>query len=244
VAIGRLEDEASERYAEWREACAAVDDAYCEWLCAPSDERPAAFAAYLAALDHEESVATVYRAVIDRLGPGVASSSVGPEPSLAEEPGGPRDQGLRVLVADGDGFARRMLQRVFEEAGEVATVTGAPDGREALELVRRDLPDLLLVDIEVPPAGGIELIRVLVGTLPRIRIVTVSAGADWDPAVLAALRAGAIGHIDKDTAPDQIARLVVLAAGGEAVVPGRLMTRLLASWRIAPPAADDRGAAA
>jgi DNA-binding NarL/FixJ family response regulator len=59
--------------------------------------------------------------------------------------------------------------------------------------------------------------------------------------VLAALRAGAIGHIDKDAAPDQIARLVLLAAAGEAVVPSRLMTRLLAGWRMPPPAADDRG---
>jgi DNA-binding NarL/FixJ family response regulator len=58
------------------------------------------------------------------------------------------------------------------------------------------------------------------------------------------LRAGAIGHIDKDTTPDQIARLVVLAAGGETIVPRRLTTRLLASWRILPPAAGDRGAAA
>jgi DNA-binding NarL/FixJ family response regulator len=100
------------------------------------------------------------------------------------------------------------------------------------------------VDIALPPAGGVELIRVLVGILPRIRIVTVSACEDWDAAVLAAIRAGAIGHIDKDTDPDQIARLAVLAATGEAIVPGRLTTRLLASWRIAPPVADDRGAAA
>jgi DNA-binding NarL/FixJ family response regulator len=182
--------------------------------------------------------------VIDRLGPDVPSRSIGPEQSLTEDLAGPRDQGVRAVVVDADGFARRMLERVLEEAGEVATVTGARDGREALELIRRDLPDVLLVDIGVPPAGGVELIRVLVGLVPRIRIVTLSAGGDWDPAVLAALRAGAIGHIDKDTAPDEIARLVVLAANGEAIVRGRLMTRLLASWRIAPPAADDRGAAA
>lgn len=241
MAVGRLDDEPDGCYAEWREACALVDDAYCEWLCAPAEEQSAAFAAYRAALDQEESAATVYRAVIDRLGDG---APVGDDSSGGAVLPRPRGNGVRVMVADRDGFARRMLQRVLEEAGEVTTVTEARDGREALELVRRDPPDVLVVDIGMPPGGGVELIRVLHGALPQMRIVTVSTGADWDVAVLAALRAGAIGHIDKDTAPDQIARLVVLAAGGEAVVPGRLLTRLLASWRIAPPAADDRGAAA
>jgi CheY-like chemotaxis protein len=241
VAVGRLDDEPNGCYAEWREACALVDDAYCEWLCAPAEEQSAAFAAYRAALDQEESAATVYRAVIDRLGEG---APVGADSSGGAALTGPRGNGVRVMVADRDGFARRMLRRVLEEAEEVTTVTEARDGREALELVRRDPSDLLLVDIGTPPGGGVELVRLLHGVLPQMRIVTVSAGADWDVAVLAALRAGAIGHIDKDTAPDQIARLVVLAARGEAVVPGRLLTRLLASWRIAPPAADDRGAAA
>jgi DNA-binding NarL/FixJ family response regulator len=244
VAVGRLGDESSECYAEWREACAIVDDAYCEWLCAPAEEQAAAFAAYRTALDHEESVAAVYRGVIDRLRQDDSSGRIGAEPSAAEGVPGRRGNGVRVMIADRDGFARRMLQRVLEEAGEVMSVRQARDGREALELVRQDPPDVLLVDIGMPPGGGVELIRVLQGILPRMRIVTISAGADWDVAVLAALRAGAIGHIDKDTAPDQIARLVLLAAGGEAVVPGRLLTRLLASWRIPPPAADDRGAAA
>ena len=234
MAVGTLEDEAGEPSAEWREAC-AVDDAYCEWLFASAEDRPAAFAAYRAALDQQESVATIHRAVIDRFG------QVGPEQAAAS---GARSQEMRILVVDGDGFARRVLQRALGEAAAVAMVTVACDGREALEHVRRNLPDVVLVDIGVPPAGGVELIRVLVGMLPRIRIVTVSSSADWDAAVLAAIRAGAVGHIDKDTAPDQIARLAVLAAGGEAIVPGRLMTRLLASPRMAPPAADDRDAVA
>jgi CheY-like chemotaxis protein len=244
VAVGRLDDEAGEPSADWREACAATDDAYCEWLCASCDDRPAAFAAYRAALDKEESVITVYRAMIDRLGQGLPSRPVDHEQVSEDDLAPARGRGVRVLVVDGDGFARRMLERILEEGTGVATVTGARDGREALEHVRRNVPDVLLVDVGVPPAGGVELIRVLVGVLPRIRIVTVSACADWDPAVVAAMRAGAIGHIDKDTAPDQIARLAVLAAGGEASFPGRLMTRLLASWRIAPSAADDRGAVA
>jgi DNA-binding NarL/FixJ family response regulator len=245
VNVGRLDHDAIERYVEWRVACAAVDDAYREWLCASEDEWAGAFAAYRAALDQEESVASTYGALIHRLRTDLPSSMHGHERSSEAELPPARDQGARVLIADRDGFARRMLQRVLEEVREVAMATGARDGREALELVRRYPPDVLLVDIGVPPAGGVELIRKLVAELPGVRIVTVSAGTGWDQAVLAALREGAIGHIDKDTALDQIARLVVLAAGGESIVPRRFMTRLLASWRIPPPPeADDRGAVA
>ncbi|HZE05209.1 MAG TPA: response regulator transcription factor [Solirubrobacteraceae bacterium] len=179
-------------------------------------------------------------ALIDRLRQGLRHDR---ERSLGEELPVRRGHGLRVLIADRDAFARRMLQHALEEVGEVA-VTAACDGREAWDLVRRSLPDVLLVDIGVPPAGGVELVRKVVAVLPRVRIVTASAAGDWDPAVLAALRAGAIGHIDKDTEPDQIARLVVLAAGGETILPRRLITRLSASRRTPAPAADGRGAAA
>jgi CheY-like chemotaxis protein len=242
--VGGLDDEAIERSAEWRGACAAVDDAYREWLHASADRWAETFAAYRAALDREESEAMSYGVVIDRLRQGAPAGSLGRERSSGEEPPAARGLGLRVLIADRDGFARRVLQRVLQEVGEIAVATGARDGREAFELVRRYRPDVLLVDIAVPPSGGVELIRNVVAVLPRVRIVTLSAGSEWDQAVLAALRAGAVGHIDKDTAPDQIARLVVLAAGGETIVPRRLITRLSASWRIAPPAADGRGAAA
>jgi DNA-binding NarL/FixJ family response regulator len=128
-----------------------------------------------------------------------------------------------------------MLQRVLRDMGEVAMATGARDGREALALARQHRPEVLLVDIAVPPAGGVDLIREVVSILPGARILTVSAVADCDHAVLAAFRAGAIGHIDKETPADQIARLVTLAARGEPIVPRRFMPRLLAAWRMPLP---------
>lgn len=137
----------------------------------------------------------------------------------------------RVLIADPDGFARRMLQRVLRDVGRVVVITAARDGREALQLARQYRPEVLLVDIALPPAGGVELIREVVPILPDARIVTISAAPDHDQAVLAALRAGAIGHIDKEIDPDHLARLVTLAADGEALVPRRLGMRLLAMWR-------------
>lgn len=141
-------------------------------------------------------------------------------------------QRLRVLIADQDALARRMMHDALQDAGLVV-IGGARDGREALELARHYRPEVLLVDIALPPSGGVDLIRQLVPALAT-RIVTVSAAPNVDEPVLAALHAGAIAHIDKDVDPDEFVRLVILASGGEAIIPSRVMTRLLELWREIP----------
>jgi len=59
--------EAMERYVEWRAECLAVDDAYADWLSAPSNQGELPFAAYWAALDREQSAAALYRRAVGRL---------------------------------------------------------------------------------------------------------------------------------------------------------------------------------
>jgi two-component system nitrate/nitrite response regulator NarL len=129
-----------------------------------------------------------------------------------------------------------MMQDVLQSAAGVVMIAGARDGREAMELARHYRPTVLLIDIALPPAGSVDLIRNLAPILPRTRVVTVSATADHDQSVLAAFRAGAVGHIDKDVDPDQFARMVILAGDGETIVPRRLMTPLLERWRRDMPA--------
>jgi DNA-binding NarL/FixJ family response regulator len=125
-----------------------------------------------------------------------------------------------------------MMHDVLQNAGLVV-IGDARDGREALELARHYQPDVLLLDVALPPSGGVDLVRQLAPILAT-RIVTVSAAPNVDEPVLAALHAGAIGHIDKDVEPDEFVRLVILAAGGEAIIPSRVMTRLLELWREIP----------
>jgi hypothetical protein len=62
-----LIDEAMERYVEWRQECASVYDAYANWTNAPMEETDITFAAYSAALDREQSAATVYGRALERL---------------------------------------------------------------------------------------------------------------------------------------------------------------------------------
>jgi two-component system, NarL family, nitrate/nitrite response regulator NarL len=139
---------------------------------------------------------------------------------------------LRVLIADHDGFARATMCTALRRAARVAIVATARDSRETLELVRYYHPTMLILDTKLPPAGSLTVIREVLHQAPQTRIVTVSVN---DPqTALAALRAGAIGHIDKDVHPDELARLVLRAAGGEAIIPPRLLQPLLELLRELP----------
>jgi len=145
------------------------------------------------------------------------------------------DERVSVLIANHDGLARRMMQTVLQDTERVAMVIAARDAREALELARYYQPTVLILDTALPPAGSVELIRKLLGVVSGMRILTVSAPDD-DQAPLAALCAGAVGHIDKDVDPEALARLVLRAADGEAVIPRRLTMPLLGLLREPPDA--------
>jgi len=142
------------------------------------------------------------------------------------------DVGVRVLIADGDGLARGMMRFALSNSDRIAVVHAAGNGREALELARYFRPAVAIVDTVVPPSGGLELVRMLVRAVPEMRVLTVSV--DDDRTAIAALRAGAVGHIAKDIDPDGLAELVVRAANGEVIVSQRLMPALLDALRDVP----------
>jgi DNA-binding NarL/FixJ family response regulator len=141
---------------------------------------------------------------------------------------------LQVLIADRDGLARSMMREALREVDKVGMVTTAGDGREAVDLARYYRPGVVVVDTALPPDGAVDVIGRVLDSTPEARVLTVSVSDD--EAALAALRAGAVGHIDKDVEPAQLAELVVRAADGEAVVPQRLITRLLELVREVPDA--------
>jgi DNA-binding NarL/FixJ family response regulator len=144
------------------------------------------------------------------------------------------DERARVMVADPDGLARRMIQTALQDADGIVTLPMATDAREVLELVRYYQPSVLILDTALLAGGCVELIGEVLLVAPETRIVTVSA--DQDDTALAALRAGAVGHISKDIDPEDLGRLIVLAAQGEAIVPRRLIMPLLGVLHTTPDA--------
>jgi DNA-binding NarL/FixJ family response regulator len=150
-------------------------------------------------------------------------------------PGAPSAEGqrVRVLVADGDGLARRMMSDTLRQADRLVVIAAARDKQETVELTCHYRPDVLVMDSELAPLGSSELIRRVLDVSRETRVLMVS---DNDEDALSALRAGAVGHASKDLEPDALAGLVLRAAAGEAIVSRRLVMPLLKLAQTAPDA--------
>jgi len=121
---------------------------------------------------------------------------------------------IRVLVADDHSFVREGLRKVLESDGDLEVVATASNGDEAFALALEHRPDVILMDIQMPIADGIESTRRIVDAWPEACVVVLTSFSD-DERVLAALDAGAIGYLLKDAERDEIARGVRAAARGE-----------------------------
>jgi two-component system, NarL family, nitrate/nitrite response regulator NarL len=145
--------------------------------------------------------------------------------------------GFRVAVVDDHPLFVRGIELWLPDVSDGrATVVGSTgDASAAAGLVRRTVPDLVLVDLHMPPPGGIRAIAAIRRTTPRVRIVAMSGDEDPGPAV-EALRAGAEGFLPKTSEPADLLHPLVAILDGWAVLPAELLGALLAPARGVRPA--------
>ena len=145
--------------------------------------------------------------------------------------------GFRVAVVDDHPLFVRGIELLLPDVSDGrATVVGSTgDASAAAGLVRRTVPDLVLVDLHMPPPGGIRAIAAIRRTTPRVRIVAMSGDEDPGPAV-EALRAGAEGFLPKTSEPADLLHPLVAILDGWAVLPAELLGALLAPARGVRPA--------
>jgi len=134
-------------------------------------------------------------------------------------------QPVRVALADDQELVRSGLELVLAARG-CDVVGTAADGQQAVALVRRTQPDVILMDIRMPVLDGIAATREIVrADLPtRVLVLTTY---DLDAYVYEALRAGAAGFLLKATAPDRLVEGIHTVAAGEALLAPSLMRRLI-----------------
>lgn len=138
---------------------------------------------------------------------------------------------IRVGVADDQQLMRIALCGILGSAEDVTVVGEAGTGVQAVELSRRERPDLLLVDIRMPDMDGLEATELITGSTDvRVLVLTTY---DLDEYVYRALRGGASGFLLKDTPPLALLTAVrVVASGHELFAPG--LTRRLIRQFVAP----------
>ena len=126
---------------------------------------------------------------------------------------------IRVVVAEDQSMVLGALAALLEIESDIEVVGRAHDGREALELVERLSPDILLTDIEMPELSGLEVAAIVTrrALATRVIILTTFARAGY---LRRALDAGAAGYLLKDSPSDELANaLRRVARGGRAVDP-------------------------
>ena len=153
---------------------------------------------------------------------------------LPDEPDGDRaEQALRVIVADDDPLARRVVRDALE-AGGIIVIAEAANGREAVELSLYYKPDVVLMDLVMPDVDGIQATRRILAREPDVDVVILTSSDD-DEVGLVGLRAGASGFLNKRAGVEALPRALRGAVAGEAVVSRRLTMRLVDSMRRTRP---------
>jgi DNA-binding NarL/FixJ family response regulator len=142
---------------------------------------------------------------------------------------------IRVLVADDQAAVRAGFAALIAAEDGMQVVGEAADGREAVDLARRVLPQVVLMDIRMPRLDGIEATRLICADPPlseaRVLVLTTF---DLDEYVYAALRAGASGFLLKDAGPAELLQAIRVIAAGEALLAPSITKRLIAEFAARP----------
>src|SRR3712207_451081 len=144
---------------------------------------------------------------------------------------------ISVVVVDDEHLVRSGFAALLASDPEITVAGTAESGDAALAVVRRERPDVVLMDIRMPGRDGVSATAAITAdpALSKIRVIVLTT-FDLDEYVHAALRAGASGFLLKDAQPADLLAAVHQVAQGESVLAPSLVRRLIAAFVEAPPA--------
>ncbi|MEU7474874.1 response regulator transcription factor [Lentzea sp. NPDC042327] len=135
---------------------------------------------------------------------------------------------IRVLLADDQPLIRSGFRALLQAEDDIAVVAEAANGAECVEQARAHLPDIALVDVQMPEVDGIEATRRIAAdpALAGVHVVILT-NYGLDEYVFEALRAGAAGFLVKDVHPEDFLHSVRVAARGDALLAPSITRRLI-----------------
>jgi len=133
---------------------------------------------------------------------------------------------IKVLIVDDHNLVREGLKAVFDQGNEVEVVGEAGSGEEALEMVDKAKPDVVLMDISMPGMNGIQATKLIREKCPDAKVVMLTM-LDQEGYVYEAVKAGATGYMLKNTSSDDLVNAIQTVAEGKALLHPDATAQLL-----------------
>ncbi len=150
---------------------------------------------------------------------------------------------IRILVVDDQDIVRQGLSVILKHQPGVEVVGTAANGREAVSMVERTQPDVVLMDLKMPEMNGVQATREITDRFPGTKVVVLTT-YDADDWVFDAIKAGARGYLLKDSSSDDIVAAIRGAVTGEVMIDPAVAGKVLAEFNrlaLARPAAARPG---
>jgi DNA-binding NarL/FixJ family response regulator len=155
------------------------------------------------------------------------------EASVSDEP-------VRVMVVDDHPVWRDGVRSDLEASGRAVVVAEASDGGEAIERAIEVMPEVVLMDLNLPTVRGVAAIRRIVEQSPHVKVLVLSASAE-EADVLEAVKVGASGYLLKSATAAELADAVTKVRAGEPVFSPSLAALVLGEFRRMSAAATEPG---
>ena len=146
-----------------------------------------------------------------------------------------RSEMIRVLLADDQALVRAGFRALLESADDITVAAEAQNGGAAVALVRELMPDVVLMDLNMPEVDGLTATGRITAdpSLAAVKVVVLTTFDD-DEHVFAALRAGASGFLVKDIEPEELLQAVRVVARGDALLAPSVTRSLIAAFTAQP----------
>jgi DNA-binding NarL/FixJ family response regulator len=136
------------------------------------------------------------------------------------------DNPIRVILADDHAVVRQGIRQFLEMSPRISIIAEASDGREALRLIHEHLPDVAVLDIQMPEQSGIDVTRAIRSERLPIGVLILTAFDD-QPYVKAVLQAGANGYVLKTADASEIIEAVQAVSEGQSVLDQSIARKLM-----------------
>jgi len=137
---------------------------------------------------------------------------------------------IKIVIVDDHSVVRQGLRMFLNLEPTFEIVGEAADGKEALKIIAESRPDVVLMDILMPGMDGIQATEIIKKDYPEVEVVALTSVLE-DSAIVAAIRAGAIGYLLKDTEADELIRAIKAAASGQVQLSPKAADRLVREVR-------------